>query len=50
MKDTPVQTKSRKMTTDLKEQMSSVISLPSSDMSKITKKQIDDVKDALKKE
>ena len=49
MKDTPNQNKSRKMTTDLKEKMSSVISLRKSDMSTVTKKQIDNVKDALKK-
>ena len=35
---------------DLKEQISSLISLQNSGISTVTKKQIDDVKDALKKE
>ena len=50
VKDTPAQTKSRKMIADLKEQVSSLISLRNSGISTVTKKQIDNVKDAVKKE
>ena len=50
VKDNPAQTNSSIMTGDLKEQISSPISLQNSGISTVTKKQIDDVKDALKKE
>ena len=50
VKDNPAQTNSSIMIGDLKEQISSPISLQNSGISTVTKKQIDDVKDALKKE
>ena len=50
VKDTPAKTKSHKMIADLKKQISSLISLRNSGMSTVTKKQIYDVNDALKKE
>lgn len=48
VQDTLVQTKNLKMIADLKEQISSLISLRNSDMSTV-KMKIDDVKGALKK-
>ena len=50
VKDNPAQTNSSIMIDDLKEQISSPISLQNSGISTVTKKKIDDVKDALKKE
>ena len=50
VKDTPAQTKSRKIIVDLKKQISSLIVLQKSGMSTVTKKQIHNVKDASKKE
>lgn len=49
-RDTPAQTKSREKIAELESQLASLITIRNSGLSTVTKKQIDDVKEEIKKE